>query len=67
MYEDICAGVRYLHANPEATESEITVPKQVMSNILKWERLMKKENFVSVQRLVGQDTPNMVDKVWSYS
>lgn len=67
MYEDICAGVRYLNDNPETAGSEVTVPKRVTPNILDWERFMKKENFVTVQRLVGQDTPNMVDKVWSFS
>lgn len=67
MYEDICAGVRYLNDNPETVGSEVTVPKRVTPDILDWERLMKKENFVTVQRLVGQDTPNMVDKVWSFS
>ncbi len=67
MYEDICAGVQYLNDNPEAAESERIIPKQVTENILDWEKLMRKENFVSVQRLVGQDNPNMVDKVWSFS
>ncbi len=67
MYEDVCAGVQYLIDNPEATGSEITIPKRVMPNILDWVKLMKKENFVTVQRLVGQDNPNMVDKVWSFS
>ena len=44
IFEDICAGVRYLHENPEATEGKTTVPKQVTQDILKWERLIKKEN-----------------------
>ena len=67
MYEDICAGVRYLHDNPETAERERIIPKQVTQNILDWEKLMRKENFVTVQRLVGEDNPNMVDKVWSFS
>ena len=67
MYEDVCAGVQYLHDNPENTESETTVPTQVTQDILAWEKLMKKENFVTVQRLDNQDNPNMVDKVWSFS
>ncbi len=67
MYEDICAGVQYLNDNPEVAGSEITIPKRVTQNILDWEKLMRKENFVTVQRLVGQDTPNMVEKVWSFS
>lgn len=67
MYEDVCAGVQYLNDNPEAAGSEITIPKRVMPNILDWVKLMKKENFVTVQRLDRQDNPNMVDKVWSFS
>lgn len=67
MYEDVCSGVKYLQENPETPESEVTIPKHVTQNILNWEKLMKKENFVTVQRLVGKDNPNMVDKVWSFS
>lgn len=67
MYEDVCSGVKYLQENPETPGSEVTIPKHVTQNILTWEELMKKENFVTVQRLVGQDNPNMVDKVWSFS
>lgn len=67
MYEDICAGVRYLHENPEATGSVIPAPQRVTSDILVWEKLMRKEYFVTVKRLDNLDNPNMVDKVWSYS
>lgn len=67
MYEDVCGGVKYLQENPETPGSEVTIPKHVTQNILDWEKLMKKEYFVTVQRLVGQDNPNVVDKVWSFS
>ena len=66
MYEDICAAVQELNENPEAT-NVIPAPQQVTPNILDWEKLMRKEYFVTVKRLDDLDNPNMVDKVWSYS
>ena len=67
MYEDICAAVQSLNDSPEAAESAIRAPQQVTPDILAWEELMRKEHLVTVLRLPGQDNPNLVDKVWSYS
>lgn len=66
MHEDICSAAQYLKENPEVTE-RVPAPKRITPDILSWEALMRKENFVIVQRLDGQDNLNLVDKVWSFS
>jgi len=67
MHEDVCSAVQELNENPETAGSKIRAPQQITPDILDWEKLMRKEYFVTVKRLDGETNSNLVDKVWSYS
>ena len=50
MHEDVCAAVRYLNENPDAANNAVSASKEVTSDILFWESLLRKENLVTVLR-----------------
>ncbi|MCK6585437.1 MAG: hypothetical protein L6Q49_20240 [Anaerolineales bacterium] len=67
QHEDVCAAVKRLSENPQATGSAMKADKQVTGSIEFWQSLIKQENLVSVLRLAEGERRNEIDKVWSYS
>lgn len=67
QHEDVCAAVKRLSENPQATGSAMKADKRVTGNIEFWQSLIKQENLVTVLRLTEGEHRNDIDKVWSYS
>ncbi len=64
MHRDTCEVVRQLTA--QKTDS-MANPEQIYFELSDWEKMVKREYFVTVLPLVGEDGYKMVDKVWSVS
>lgn len=66
IFQDVCAAVQTLK-KINSTKDSLLVQDQKTNDILTWEEKVKKEYFVTVQKMPDENNKDFVDKAWAIS